>query len=137
MSSVKSVGKTIGKLWTLFIMSITKRITNGIFLRYFLESSGTVHFPNCTVNYCSLQTKSPTDWKVVGVIWLFSEKFKLNKKIKLNITDRITDRFKLKIVVMIYELLIGLDKNNKRKTCYKKFLFKVFYLKLFLYSLSL
>jgi hypothetical protein len=44
---------------------------------------------------------------------------------------------KLKIVVVIYELLIGLDKNNKQKTCYKKFLFKVFYLKLFLYSLSL
>jgi hypothetical protein len=45
MSSVKSVDKTISKLWTLFIMSITKRITDGIFRRYFPESSGTVHFP--------------------------------------------------------------------------------------------
>jgi hypothetical protein len=29
---------------------------------------------NCTVNCCSLQTKSPTDWKVNGVIRWFSEK---------------------------------------------------------------
>jgi hypothetical protein len=34
--------------------------------------------PNCTVNYCFLQTKSPTDRKVVGVIWRFSKKFRLN-----------------------------------------------------------
>jgi len=34
--------------------------------------------PNCTVNYCFLQTKSQTDWKVVSVIWWFSEKFRLN-----------------------------------------------------------
>ena len=40
-----SVGKFVGKLWTLFIMSITKGITDGIFRRYFLESSRTVHFP--------------------------------------------------------------------------------------------
>jgi len=46
--------------------------------------------PNCTVNYCFLQTKSPTNWKVVGVIWRFFLKF----FIKLNITDRITDGFK-------------------------------------------
>ena len=32
---------------------------------------------NCTVNCCSLRTKSPTDWKVVGVIWRFSEKIQL------------------------------------------------------------
>jgi hypothetical protein len=43
--SVKSVGKSVGKLWTLFIMSITKGITDGIFRRYFPESSKTVHFP--------------------------------------------------------------------------------------------
>jgi len=43
--SIKSIGKFIGKLWTLFIMSITKRINNGKFRRYFSESSGTVYFP--------------------------------------------------------------------------------------------
>jgi hypothetical protein len=43
--SVKSVGKFIGKLWTLSIMSITKGITDGIFRRYFPKSSRTVHFP--------------------------------------------------------------------------------------------
>jgi hypothetical protein len=42
---VKSIGKLVGKLWTLFIMSITKGITDGIFHRYFLKSSITVHFP--------------------------------------------------------------------------------------------
>jgi len=41
---VKSVGKYVGKLRTLFIMSIIKRITNGKFHRYFSESSETVHF---------------------------------------------------------------------------------------------
>jgi hypothetical protein len=40
---------SVGKLWTLFIMSITKGITNGIFRRYFPES----------------------------VIWWFSEKIQL------------------------------------------------------------
>ena len=39
------VGKFVGKLWTLFIMSITKGITDGIFRRHFPESSRTVHFP--------------------------------------------------------------------------------------------
>ena len=43
--SVKSVGKFIGKLWTLSIMSITKGITDGIFRRYFPKRSRTVHFP--------------------------------------------------------------------------------------------
>jgi len=33
------------KMWTLFIMSITKGITDGIVRRYFPESSRTVHFP--------------------------------------------------------------------------------------------
>jgi hypothetical protein len=42
---VKSVGKFVGKLGTLFIMSITKGITDGIFCRYIPESSKTVHFP--------------------------------------------------------------------------------------------
>ena len=36
---------SVGKLWTLFIMSIKKGITDGIFRRYFLESSRTVHLP--------------------------------------------------------------------------------------------
>ena len=40
---------SVGKLWTLFIMSITKGITDGIFRRYFSES----------------------------VIWRFSEKIQL------------------------------------------------------------
>jgi hypothetical protein len=35
---------SVGKPWTLFIMSITKGITNRKFRRYFPESSGTVHF---------------------------------------------------------------------------------------------
>ena len=43
--SVKSIGKFVGKLWTLFIMLITKGITDRIFRRYFSESSRTVHFP--------------------------------------------------------------------------------------------
>jgi len=42
---VKSFGKSVGKLWILFIMSIIKGITDGIFHRYFPESSRTVHFP--------------------------------------------------------------------------------------------
>ena len=33
------------KIWTLFIMSITKGITDEIVRRYFTESSRTVHFP--------------------------------------------------------------------------------------------
>jgi len=33
------------KMWTLFIMSITKGITDGIVRRYFSESSRIVHFP--------------------------------------------------------------------------------------------
>ena len=40
-----SVRKIIGKLSTLFIMLITKGITDGTFCRYFTESSGTIHFP--------------------------------------------------------------------------------------------
>ena len=39
-----SVGNSVGKLWTLFIMSITKGITDVIFRRYFPESSRTIHF---------------------------------------------------------------------------------------------
>jgi hypothetical protein len=39
-----SVSKIIGKLSTLFIMLITKGITDGTFRRYFIESSGTIHF---------------------------------------------------------------------------------------------
>jgi len=49
---------------------------------------------NCTVNCCSLQTKSLTDWKVVGVIWWFSEKIQLIKIFHLNITEGITDGWK-------------------------------------------
>jgi len=36
---------SVGKLWTLFIMSITKGITDGNFRRYFPENSRTIHFP--------------------------------------------------------------------------------------------
>jgi len=49
ISSVTSLGNFVGKLWTLFIMSITKEITDRIFRRYFPES----------------------------VIWRFSEKIQL------------------------------------------------------------
>ena len=66
----------IGKLWTLFIMSITKGITDRIFRRYSRELQNCL-LSNCTFNCCSLRTKSPTDWKVVGVIWRFSEKIQL------------------------------------------------------------
>jgi len=44
-NGTNSVGKSVGKLWTLFIMSITKGITDENFRRYFPESSRTVHFP--------------------------------------------------------------------------------------------
>jgi len=37
--------KSVGKLWTLFTMSITKGITDGKFRRYFSENSRIVHFP--------------------------------------------------------------------------------------------
>jgi len=37
--------KSVGKLWTLFIMSIIKGITDGSFCWYFPESSRTVHLP--------------------------------------------------------------------------------------------
>jgi hypothetical protein len=40
-----SVSNSIDKLWTLFIISITKGITDEIFRRYFSESSRTIHFP--------------------------------------------------------------------------------------------
>jgi len=39
-----SVGKIVSKLLTLFIMSITKGISNEKFCRYFQESSRTVYF---------------------------------------------------------------------------------------------
>jgi len=38
------VCKIVGELSTLFIMLITKEITDGTFRRYFTESSGTIHF---------------------------------------------------------------------------------------------
>ena len=44
-NGINSVGKSVSKLWTLFIMSITKGITDRNFRRYFPESSRTVHFP--------------------------------------------------------------------------------------------
>ena len=37
--------KSVGKLWTLFIMSITKWITDGIFRQNFPKCSRTVHLP--------------------------------------------------------------------------------------------
>jgi hypothetical protein len=44
-NKIYSIGKIVGKLWTLFIMSITKGITDRNFHRYFTESSRTIHFP--------------------------------------------------------------------------------------------
>ena len=40
-----SISKIVGELSTLFIMLITKRITDGTFRRCFTESSGIIHFP--------------------------------------------------------------------------------------------
>jgi hypothetical protein len=39
-----SVSKIVGKLSTLFIMSITKGIIDGTFRQYFTESYRTIHF---------------------------------------------------------------------------------------------
>jgi hypothetical protein len=44
LSSVIPSINLLVKMWTLFIMSITKGITDGIVRRYFPESSKTVHF---------------------------------------------------------------------------------------------
>jgi len=43
--SVNVIGKIVGKLLTLSIMSITKEITEGNFRRYFTKSSRTIYFP--------------------------------------------------------------------------------------------
>ena len=42
---INFIGKIISKLLTMFIMSSTKRITNGKFCWYLLESSGIIYFP--------------------------------------------------------------------------------------------
>jgi len=64
-------------LFTLFIMSITKEITDGQNPSVFFRELQNCSFFNCTVNCCSLQIKSSTDLKVVGVIWQFSKKIQL------------------------------------------------------------
>jgi hypothetical protein len=43
--SVNAVGKIVGKLWTLSIISITKKITEGNFRRCFTKSFRTIYFP--------------------------------------------------------------------------------------------
>jgi len=73
---IPSVNQLVN-LFTLFIMSIIKGITDGKNSSVFSKELQDCSLSNCTVNCCSLRTKSPTDWKVVGVIWRFSEKIQL------------------------------------------------------------
>jgi hypothetical protein len=64
------------------------------FLSVFFREFWNCSFLNFIVNYCSLQMKAPTDWKVIGAIRRVFEFFLLNWIFKLNITDKITDRLK-------------------------------------------
>ena len=89
--SVNSFGHSVGKLWTLFIMSITEGITDGKFRRYFSES----------------------------VIWRFSEKIQLIPSvnplvIKNIITEGYTDEMK-RIIFFFYQRIYRRKKNYRRK----------------------
>jgi hypothetical protein len=84
---------SIGKLLTLFIISITKGITNRKFHRYFLESSKIVHF-QIALLITVLYRQNHWRVEVISVIWRISKKFWLNWKFKLNITYGITDGLK-------------------------------------------
>jgi hypothetical protein len=59
------------------VSGFTNGITDGFCPSVFSRELHNCSLSNCTVNCCSLQTKSPTDWKVVDVIWRFSEKIQL------------------------------------------------------------
>jgi len=73
--------KFVGKLWTLFIMSITKGITDGIFHRYFPESSRTIHFSIALLiivlyRQCHNPIFDPFILIIIIIIILFTEKDK-------------------------------------------------------------
>ena len=88
---VKSVGKFVGKLWTLFIMSIIKRITNEKFRQYFPESFETVHFLIALLITVLYRQNHRWIEKSSVLFGGFLKKFWLNWKFKLNIIDGITD----------------------------------------------
>jgi hypothetical protein len=74
-------------------MLITKEITNRTFRRYFIESSGSIHFSIIlliTVLYRQNHRRIEKSLVIFGV----SKIFLLNSKFKLNITDGITDGLK-------------------------------------------
>ena len=104
-----SVRKIIGKLSTLFIMLITKEITDGTFRRYFSESSGTIHFP-IVLLITVLYRKN--HWWIENHLWYLtvSENFWLNSKFKINIIDGITDRMIKNINIL---LSVGKCPNKK------------------------
>ena len=85
-----------------------------VFFREFWNCS----LPNCTVNYCFLQTKSPTDWKVIGVIWQFFEKFRLNYRRKIHRRSISVGDFVDKLITnrMIVQILTG-NSVSKYKDC--------------------
>ena len=101
-----SIRKIIGKL---FIMLITKRITDGTIRRYFSESSGTIHFPIAlliTVLYRKNHRRIENCQWYLAV----SENFWLNSNFKLNITDGITGRMIKNINIL---LSVGKCPNKK------------------------
>jgi len=57
---ISSVNLSVN-LFTLFIMSITKGITDGKNLSVFSRELQNCSLSNCTVNCCSLRTKSLTE----------------------------------------------------------------------------
>jgi hypothetical protein len=69
----KFVGKNVNTIHHVNYKGNHRRTIPSVFSRELQNCS----LSNCTVNYCSLRTKLPTDWKVVGVIWRFSEKIQL------------------------------------------------------------
>jgi hypothetical protein len=81
--------KFVGKPWTLFIMSITKGITNEKFCRYFSESSGTVHF---LITLLITVLYRQNHRRIEKSSMLFDNFLRFF--IKLNITDKITDGLK-------------------------------------------
>jgi hypothetical protein len=86
---VKSVGKIIGKMFTSPWHCSSCQLQSE-----FSREHWNYSLSNCIINYCYLQTKSLTNWKVIGVIWRVSENFWVNWKFKLNITYEITDGLK-------------------------------------------
>ena len=75
--SVKSVGKFVGKTVNTVHHVNYKGNHRWNFPSVFSRELHNYSLSNCTFKCCSLRTKSPTDLKVVGVIWWFSEKIQL------------------------------------------------------------